>query len=221
MMALTGRATAPLVCNPCRDGGNRSPAKTPGSGHCDALCVCPAGLPMEDLVIYEMHVRGFTASGPPGVDNPGTYQGLTQRLDYLTSLGVNAIELLPIHEFNELEYYQVTAPTSLVIDLPLCAPPVLPEINFSALLLTPAPQRRLQLMTRVLAPMQIEPEAPARYNFWGYSTCGFFSPMLRYSAAAASSGSAQEVSRAQGVVSNVLAWPVALDRSSLQGGMGC
>ncbi len=38
----------------------------------------------------------------------GTYAGMTERLDYLTTLGINAIELQPIHEFNELEYYQVT-----------------------------------------------------------------------------------------------------------------
>lgn len=37
----------------------------------------------------------------------GTYAGMTERLDYLTTLGINAIELQPIHEFNELEYYQV------------------------------------------------------------------------------------------------------------------
>ena len=36
----------------------------------------------------------------------GTYRGLVERLDYLQRLGINAIELMPVHEFNELEYYQ-------------------------------------------------------------------------------------------------------------------
>ncbi len=36
----------------------------------------------------------------------GTYAALTEKLDYLATLGINAIELQPIHEFNELEYYQ-------------------------------------------------------------------------------------------------------------------
>ena len=70
----------------------------------------PLGLPMQDLVIYEMHVRGFTASPSSGVGERarGTYAALAARLDYLATLGVNAVELLPVHEFNELEYCQVT-----------------------------------------------------------------------------------------------------------------
>lgn len=39
----------------------------------------------------------------------GTYAGITENLAYLKSLGVNAIELLPVHEFNEMEYYGVSA----------------------------------------------------------------------------------------------------------------
>lgn len=124
---------------------------------------------MEDLVIYEMHVRGFTRHPSSGVSAPGaqaaplaaaaaiggrpcnnypphlpaavaasvhlhcrdpfglgphahaltlgtpwplapctgTYAGMIEKLDYLQRLGVNAVELMPVHEFNELEYYQV------------------------------------------------------------------------------------------------------------------
>lgn len=94
----------------------------------------------EDLVIYEMHVRGFTHAAPdvkaagaaifwtpqhqPLTTVPatpcrgnhesvlectiaGTYSGIVEKLNYLKRLGVNAIELLPVHEFNELEYYKV------------------------------------------------------------------------------------------------------------------
>ena len=69
----------------------------------------PLGRPMEDLIVYEAHVRGFTADASSGVSSPGTYQGLIERLDYLQNLGINALELMPIHEFNELEYYQVAS----------------------------------------------------------------------------------------------------------------
>jgi len=106
----------------------------------------PLNLPMEETVIYEMHVRGFTADPSSGTLHPGTYESLTQKLDYIASLGVTAVELLPIQDFNELEYYQIT------------------------------------------------PGAPLRFNFWGYSTCSFFSPMSRYSAAAATGGSGAEIS---------------------------
>jgi hypothetical protein len=65
----------------------------------------PLNLPMEDLVIYEMHVRGYTQHPTSATISPGTYAGMVERLDYLQGLGVNCVELLPVQEFNELEYY--------------------------------------------------------------------------------------------------------------------
>eukprot|EP00252_Welwitschia_mirabilis_P001050 TRINITY_DN11018_c0_g1_i1.p1 TRINITY_DN11018_c0_g1~~TRINITY_DN11018_c0_g1_i1.p1 ORF type:complete len:788 (-),score=129.70 TRINITY_DN11018_c0_g1_i1:67-2430(-) len=65
----------------------------------------PLKLPQRDLFIYEMHVRGFTKHESSMVSHPGTYQGLVEKLGHLKELGVNAIELMPCHEFNELEYY--------------------------------------------------------------------------------------------------------------------
>ncbi|KIZ04667.1 glycogen operon protein GlgX [Monoraphidium neglectum] len=109
----------------------------------------PLGLPMEDLVIYEMHVRGFTQHPSSGVEAPGTYLGLVEKLDYIKRLGVNAIELLPVFEFNELEYY------------------------------SPIPGQ----------------ENSYRYNFWGYSTVGFFSPMSRYSFAVANGADGEALRR--------------------------
>ena len=61
--------------------------------------------PMEELVIYEMHVRGFTAHESSGVAAPGTYSGVVEKIPHLQRMGFNAIELLPIHEFNEVEYW--------------------------------------------------------------------------------------------------------------------
>ncbi|MBS0628978.1 MAG: glycogen-debranching protein [Verrucomicrobia bacterium] len=58
-------------------------------------------IPFQDLVIYEMHVRGFTQDKSSGVKNPGTFLGLLEKIPYLKQLGVNAIELLPIFEFDE------------------------------------------------------------------------------------------------------------------------
>ncbi len=59
-------------------------------------------IPMEDLVIYELHVRGFTKSGSAGVEHPGTFSGLMEKIPYLKELGVNAVELMPIFEFDEM-----------------------------------------------------------------------------------------------------------------------
>lgn len=55
----------------------------------------------QDLIIYEMNVRGFTKHPSSKVAHPGTYLGVIEKIPYLKSLGINAIELLPIHEFDE------------------------------------------------------------------------------------------------------------------------
>jgi len=60
-------------------------------------------IPMEDLVIYELHVRGFTRHGSSGVEYPGTFAGLMEKIPYLKELGVNAVELMPIFEFDEMK----------------------------------------------------------------------------------------------------------------------
>lgn len=60
-------------------------------------------IPMEDLVIYELHVRGFTKHGSSGVEYPGTFAGLKEKIPYLKELGVNAVELMPIFEFDEMK----------------------------------------------------------------------------------------------------------------------
>ena len=59
-------------------------------------------LPMEDLIIYEVHVRGFTKHVSSGVENPGTFDGLREKIPYLKDLGVNVVELMPIFEFDEM-----------------------------------------------------------------------------------------------------------------------
>jgi isoamylase len=59
----------------------------------------PLDLPFRDLVIYEAHVRGFTKHVSSGVSHPGTYLGFIEKIPHLKALGVNAVELLPVHEF--------------------------------------------------------------------------------------------------------------------------
>ncbi|MEE2826635.1 MAG: glycogen debranching protein GlgX [Planctomycetota bacterium] len=54
---------------------------------------------MSETVIYELHVRGFTQHSSSQVSRPGTYLGLIEKIPYLKSLGVTAVELLPVHEF--------------------------------------------------------------------------------------------------------------------------
>ena len=59
-------------------------------------------IPMEDLIIYETHVRCFTKDPSSGTACPGTFHALKEKIPYLKNLGINAVELMPIFEFDEM-----------------------------------------------------------------------------------------------------------------------
>lgn len=61
--------------------------------------------PLAESIIYELHVRGFTKSGSSKVRHPGTYTGIIEKIPYLKSLGITAVELMPIHEFPILDIH--------------------------------------------------------------------------------------------------------------------
>jgi glycogen operon protein len=63
----------------------------------------PPKIPWSETIIYETHVRGLTIHPSSGVDSPGTFSGIIGKIPYLKSLGVTAVEFLPIQEFNEDE----------------------------------------------------------------------------------------------------------------------
>jgi glycogen operon protein len=73
----------------------------------------PINLPVQDLVIYEMHVRGFTRHPSSGVRHPGTYEGMIEKIPYLQSIGVNCIELMPVFEFDEWETKRINPLTGM------------------------------------------------------------------------------------------------------------
>lgn len=89
--------------------------------------------PLKDWIIYEMHVRAFTQHASSHTQSPGTFLGVIEKIPHLKKLGINAIELLPVFEFNE------------------CENPNKDPFSEETL-----------------------------YNFWGYSTVNFFTPMKRY-----------------------------------------
>src|SRR5262249_48255665 len=61
----------------------------------------PLNRPMHETIIYELHVGGFTRSPSAGVRHPGTFSGVIEKIPYLQSLGITAVELLPVCEFDE------------------------------------------------------------------------------------------------------------------------
>ncbi len=82
-----------------------------------------------------MHVRSFTCHPSSGVKHPGTFAGIREKIPYLKELGINAIELMPIFEFDEFENSRPSPITGEML-----------------------------------------------YNYWGYSTLGFFAPKAGYAA---------------------------------------
>ena len=87
------------------DNGSKYVAK--GVAHCpdffDWQDDTSPQIPLEKLIIYEMHVRGFSQDKSSNSDHPGTFKALAEKVDYFKELGINAVELLPIYEFNECE----------------------------------------------------------------------------------------------------------------------
>lgn len=71
----------------------------------------PLEIPMEDLIIYEAHVRSFTRHPSSGVKHPGTFTAIREKIPYLKELGVNCLELMPIFEFDEFENSKVSPVT--------------------------------------------------------------------------------------------------------------
>ena len=93
----------------------------------------PLEIPPSDLVIYETHVRSLTMHPSSKVKHPGTFAGLVEKIPYLKKLGINCVELMPVFEFDEMEYAR-------------------------------------------------EEGGRRRFNYWGYSTVGFFAPKAGYAA---------------------------------------
>ncbi len=71
----------------------------------------PLSIPMEESIIYEMHVRGFTRDSSSKCRYPGTFRGIIEKIPYLRSIGITAIELMPVFEFDEGENSRVNPMT--------------------------------------------------------------------------------------------------------------
>ena len=74
----------------------------------------PLRRPMADTIIYEMHVAGFTKSPTSGVQHPGTFKGLIEKIPYLKDLGITAVELLPVFSFDHTDVLRISDGNPLV-----------------------------------------------------------------------------------------------------------
>ena len=63
-------------------------------------------IPYHQVIAYSLHVRGFTRHASSKVKSKGTFQGLVEKIDYLTDLGINQIHCMPVYEFEECQTYR-------------------------------------------------------------------------------------------------------------------
>lgn len=68
--------------------------------------------PFNDVILYQLHVRGYTKHSSSGVRHKGTYKGLVEKIPYMKELGINALLLLPCYEFNEIQEERHIYPVS-------------------------------------------------------------------------------------------------------------
>ena len=114
---------------------------------------CEVEIPRKDMVLYKLHVRGFTKGMPEGTPDRGTFRGLEKKLPYLKSLGITSIELMPVYEFEEL--------------MPV-NPAGRPE-EFRSRKKTKAVMRGMQ-------------KTQYKLNYWGYGKGMYFAPKASYAA---------------------------------------
>lgn len=76
-------------------------------------------LPQKDLVIYEVPIRTFTASPSSGLPESqrGTYAGFKAKIPHLKALGINAVELLPVFDWDELEFQRIRNPREHMVNI--------------------------------------------------------------------------------------------------------
>lgn len=112
---------------------------------------CPE-IPFHEMVLYHLHVRGYTMQKNSGVRHKGTFAGLQEKLPYLQELGINALKLMPVYEFPELR------PAHEKHRKP--------------------PKSQEEAKARALE--QEEAPQPHKMNFWGYGEGFYFAPKASY-----------------------------------------
>ena len=136
---------------------------------------CPE-IPGEDMVLYKLHVRGFTKDGGVTGRNKGTFAAIAEKIPYLIDLGVTTVELMPAYEFEEL------------------VPPKHEEHLMDFEGWAPQAVTGYQLMQQKEYEEK-EKELPG-INYWGYGSGNYFAPKASYAAGGSASAEMKEMIRA-------------------------
>ena len=125
---------------------------------------------LSDLVLYKLHVRGFTKGNGSGVRKKGTYAGLAEKVSYLKELGVNAVLLMPVIEFDELFDAHKMARG------PVIGAPARTYLGQTAIKLA-----KIEKNAKSKATPLAEAKPAVKVNYWGYGTPAYyFAPKTAY-----------------------------------------
>ena len=114
---------------------------------------------LSELILYKVHVRGFTKMSNSGVKKKGTFAGLTEKIPYLKELGINAVLLMPIVEFDELEDAH----------------------KYHRSVILGEPERKYLGQKQEIEVVEQEKENTKKVNYWGYtSSAYYFAPKSSY-----------------------------------------
>ncbi len=122
---------------------------------------------LSELVLYKLHVRGFTKGNASGVRKKGTYAGVAEKISYLKELGVNAVLLMPVVEFDELEANNKNTKSNVI------GAPARTYIGQTAAKLSKTVKGKL--------PEDMEEKLERKVNYWGYAADAYyFAPKSSY-----------------------------------------
>lgn len=114
----------------------------------------------QDMVLYKLHVRGFTMDGGTAGKKKGTFEGIRERLPYLQELGITSVELMPAYEFEEM---------------------VIPELEPLPDYLTWKKQEKQNKADKNHTAIVSDVRTVEKVNYWGYIPGNYFSPKAAYS----------------------------------------
>lgn len=129
------------------------------------------GISYDDMIMYKLHVRGYTMHSSSRLANKGTFKGLGAKVDYLKDLGINAVILMPVYEFDEIAFdkYLVSVPDPKFV-------------RYDEFMAMRNEETKDPVMGHYISNKSKQGIVPYKINYWGYGAKAFYmTPKASYS----------------------------------------